>query len=496
MMQVMIPALRMTLDDTDDSFRASVARQLNLGPEDMGRLRVLRRAVDARKKGDVFFSVHVLADLSPRAARRVLGDRKLHAQAWQEPAEAPLVHGDRPPKGRIVVVGMGPGGLFAGWLLAKEGYRPLIVDRGKAMEDRVLDVESYWRTGRADPESNPLFGEGGAGTFSDGKLTARSKDPRCATVLDTFIAAGAPEEIGVLAKPHVGTDRLRQVVKNLREEIVALGGQVRFSTKLEAIHTKDGQLSAVTLVHEGVPQRVDCAALVLAIGQGARDTYRYLFDSGFAMAPKPFAVGVRAEHPQSLIDESQYGPFARHPKLGAADYKLTAQAGGRGVYSFCMCPGGFVVASGAGPREMVVNGMSNFDRAGPGGRGGPGPRLSAGGFPGRAEDPSLRVRIAHLPARGHGGGPEPVPAALREGRASGGLRHLRPADTGLRHARRGPHRRGVKDLRPGAHPAGREDAVPDPSGGLSRGGGGGLRRGHRVLRRGRTQGSGSHHFPI
>ena len=364
MMQVMIPALRMTLDDTDDSFRASVARQLNLGPEDMGRLRVLRRAVDARKKGDVFFSVHVLADLSPRAARRVLGDRKLHAQAWQEPAEAPLVHGDRPPKGRIVVVGMGPGGLFAGWLLAKEGYRPLIVDRGKAMEDRVLDVESYWRTGRADPESNPLFGEGGAGTFSDGKLTARSKDPHCATVLDTFIAAGAPEEIGVLAKPHVGTDRLRQVVKNLREEIVALGGQVRFSTKLEAIHTKDGQLSAVTLAHEGVPQRVDCAALVLAIGQGARDTYRYLFDSGFAMAPKPFAVGVRAEHPQSLIDESQYGPFARHPKLGAADYKLTAQASGRGVYSFCMCPGGFVVASGAGPREMVVNGMSNFDRAG------------------------------------------------------------------------------------------------------------------------------------
>ena len=161
MMQVMIPALRMTLDDTDDSFRASVARQLNLGPEDMGRLRVLRRAVDARKKGDVFVSVHVLADLSPRAARRVLGDRKLHAQAWQEPAEAPLVHGDRPPKGRIVVVGMGPGGLFAGWLLAKEGYRPLIVDRGKAMEDRVLDVESYWRTGRADPESNPLFGGAG-----------------------------------------------------------------------------------------------------------------------------------------------------------------------------------------------------------------------------------------------------------------------------------------------------------------------------------------------
>jgi uncharacterized FAD-dependent dehydrogenase len=154
------------------------------------------------------------------------------------------------------------------------------------------------------------------------------------------------------------------VVKNLRNEILSLGGEVRFSTKLEAIHRENGQLRSVTLVHGGSPERIDCAALVLAIGQGARDTYRYLYDSGFALAPKPFAVGVRAEHPQSLIDESQYGAFARHPKLGAADYKLTCQAAGRGVYSFCMCPGGFVVASGAGPREMVVNGMSNFDRAG------------------------------------------------------------------------------------------------------------------------------------
>ena len=364
MMQVMIPALRRSLDDTDETFAASVPRQLGVDPGDVGAVRVLRQAVDARKKNDVFFSVHALVDLSPRAARRVLGDKKRHAQLWQRPEEKPLAHGTKPLAGRAVVVGMGPGGLFAGWLLAREGYRPLIIDRGGAMKDRVRDVERYWLTGRADPESNPLFGEGGAGTFSDGKLTARSKDPRCSTVLDAFIAAGAPEEIGILAKPHVGTDRLRQVVQNLRNEIVALGGEVRFSTKLEAIHMEDGGLRAVTLVQKGVPERLDCGALILAIGQGARDTYRYLFDSGFAMAPKPFAVGVRAEHPQSLINESQYGPFARHPKLGAADYKLTAQATGRGVYSFCMCPGGFVVASGAGPGEMVVNGMSNFDRAG------------------------------------------------------------------------------------------------------------------------------------
>ena len=364
MMHVMIPALRRSLDDTDETFRASVARQLGADPGELGPIKILRQSLDARRKSDVFFSVHVLADLSPRAARRVLADKKHRAQLWQDPAAQPLIHGDRPLHGRIVVAGMGPGGLFAGWLLAREGYRPLVIDRGKEMTDRVRDVERYWLTGRADPESNPLFGEGGAGTFSDGKLTARSKDPRCATVLDAFIAAGAPKEIGVLAKPHVGTDRLRQMVQNLRNEIVALGGEVRFSTKLSAVHMQDGQLRAVTLVRDGVSQRIDCGALVLAIGQGARDTYRYLFDSGFAMAPKPFAVGVRAEHPQSLINESQYGPFAHHPSLGAADYKLTAQASGRGVYSFCMCPGGFVVGAGAGPEEMVVNGMSNFDRAG------------------------------------------------------------------------------------------------------------------------------------
>ena len=364
MMRVMIPALRRSLDDTDASFRASAARQLGVAPGEMGEVQILRQAVDARKKGDVFFSVHCRVDLAPKAAKRVLGDKKIHAQPWQAPEPLSVAHGERPLSGRVLVVGMGPAGLFAGWLLAREGYRPLIIDRGKAMEDRVRDVEGYWCTGRADPESNPLFGEGGAGTFSDGKLTARSKDPRCSTVLDTFLACGAEKEIGILAKPHVGTDRLRTVVQNLRNEIIALGGEVRFSTKLDRIHAEAGQLRAATLVKNGIPERIDCGALVLAIGQGARDTYGYLFSSGFAMAPKPFAVGVRAEHPQDLINESQYGPFARHPKLGAADYKLTGQAGGRGVYSFCMCPGGFVVGAGAGPGEMVVNGMSNFDRAG------------------------------------------------------------------------------------------------------------------------------------
>ena len=280
MMRVMIPALRRSLDDTDASFRASAARQLGVAPGEMGEVQILRQAVDARKKGDVFFSVHCWVDLAPKAAKRVLGDKKLHAQPWQAPEPLSIAHGEKPLSGRVLVVGMGPAGLFAGWLLAREGYRPLIIDRGKAMEDRVRDVEGYWCTGRADPESNPLFGEGGAGTFSDGKLTARSKDPRCSTVLDTFLACGAEKEIGILAKPHVGTDRLRTVVQNLRNEIIALGGEVRFSTKLDRIHAEAGQLRAVTLVKNGIPERIDCGALVLAIGQGARDTYGYLFSSG------------------------------------------------------------------------------------------------------------------------------------------------------------------------------------------------------------------------
>ena len=362
MEKIIIPALKMGLDDTPDSFRTSVARQLKVSLEDLGTITVLRRSVDARKKADVCFQVRCLVEAAPKAARRILGEERLHASRFAPALQPPLVHGTQLQRGPVLVVGMGPGGLFAAWQLAREGYRPLLIDRGKAIEDRVLDVSAYWATGRADPESNPLFGEGGAGTFSDGKLTARSKDPRCALVIDTFLACGAPQEIGLLSKPHLGTDNLRRVVAALRQEIIALGGEVRFSTKLEEIRTENGRVTGVTLLHQGQREQIPVSALVLAIGQGARDTYTYLYTAGVAMAPKAFALGIRAEHPQQLINQSQYGPFAGHPRLGAADYVLKTQVGDRGVYSFCMCPGGFVVASGAGPGQMVVNGMSNFRR--------------------------------------------------------------------------------------------------------------------------------------
>ena len=307
MIPVMIPALKRSLDDTEESFRLSVARQLNVDAGDIGRVRILRQAVDARKKEEVFFSVHCLVDLPSKAARRILADRKLHAQPYAPEKETPLVHGTAPLKGRVLVVGMGPGGLFAGWLLAREGYRPLVIDRGKAMEDRVRDVEAYWQTGRADPESNPLFGEGGAGTFSDGKLTARSKDPRCSMVLDAFLACGAPEEIGFLAKPHVGTDKLRQVVKSLRQQIVSLGGQVRFSTRLESIHTQDGAVSAVTLVHEGW-------AWPSARGPGTpTDTFSI---AALPWPPSPLRWGSGRSIPRPLSTRANTDPLPVTPGWG------------------------------------------------------------------------------------------------------------------------------------------------------------------------------------
>lgn len=364
MKQVLIPALRQNLEDTEKSFRLRAAKQLSLRPEDIRGLKVVRQSLDARKKNDLFYSVHCLVTVEEGVAKRLLSNPKLHAETVTAQKPEPLVHGNEPRRGAIVVAGFGPGGIFAGWLLAKEGYRPIIVERGKDMERRTADVEQYWVSGYPDPDSNPLFGEGGAGAFSDGKLTSRSKDSRGDLVLELLHKAGAPEEILRLSKPHVGTDKLREVVQNLRKEILAMGGEVRFETCFTGVTMENGTLRSITLRHKGQEETLPCDALVLAIGQGARDTYTYLYDHGFAMAPKPFAVGVRAEHPQSMVNVSQYGNFATHPRLGAAEYRLTARSGNRGVYTFCMCPGGYVVGSSAKAGEMVVNGMSYFARDG------------------------------------------------------------------------------------------------------------------------------------
>lgn len=359
---ICIPALRRELDATDEAFLHSCCQKLGIPTEEVRRARIVRQALDARKKQDVFFAVHVEWTLPKKLANRLLSESKWRAEEVERVPQNEPKFGTEQPNGRIIVAGLGPGGLFAAWQLAKYGYRPLVIERGKPISERVKDVETYWRTGVLHPESNVAFGEGGAGTFSDGKLTTRIKDARIDGVLQQLVACGAPKEIAILAKPHIGTDRLRTVVQTMREEIVRLGGEVRFQTTLTDVHQTNGALSSVTISEGGRTEVLPCAALLLAIGQGARDTYRMLFSRGVSMAPKAFAVGVRAEHPQSLINQSQYGAFASHPRLGAAEYRLTAKSGTRGVYTFCMCPGGKVVASASGAEQVVTNGMSDFAR--------------------------------------------------------------------------------------------------------------------------------------
>lgn len=361
---VLIRNIRRELDASDEAFLSSCRKKWDLPESEQILLRIVRQSLDARKKNDIFFLVHAEVTADRKLTDRLLRNRKLDTERIVQEPQQPFAFGTERPEGRIVVAGLGPGGLFAAWKLAENGYAPLVIERGKEIEKRAKDVESYWNGGPLDPESNVMFGEGGAGTFSDGKLTTRIKDARVSAIMEQLIGCGAPEEIRYLAKPHIGTDRLRNVVKNMREEIRRLGGEVRFGAKLSGIRTKDGVLQKILIEQNGQTETVACSALVLAIGQGARDTYRMLFSSGIAMQPKAFAVGVRAEHPQELINRSQYGEFWNHPRLGAAEYRLTAKSGTLGVYTFCMCPGGRVIASASGENQIVVNGMSDYARDG------------------------------------------------------------------------------------------------------------------------------------
>ena len=361
-MKVRISNIKQPVSEGDERLAARVAETLGIDIGLVFHARMLRRALDARKKQDIHFLLSVVADVDDATARRLLarGDTRVElfeARRLTTPAE-----GAEELRGRVIVAGLGPAGLFAAHMLAKRGYRPLVIERGDAVKTRAERVERYWETGELDEASNVMFGEGGAGTFSDGKLTSRSKDARGDAVLETLVHFGAPEEIQFAAKPHIGTDRLRGVVSAMRREIERLGGEVRFRTSLAGLIRKDGRITQAELAVPNGTETVDCAALVLAIGQGARDTYHMLLDAGIAMAPKAFAVGVRVEHEQDMIDRAQFGEMAGHPRLGAAEYRLTGKSGERGVYTFCMCPGGSVIASASQKDEVVVNGMSQYAR--------------------------------------------------------------------------------------------------------------------------------------
>jgi len=318
--------------------------------------------VDARRKGNVHFRLTLDVEVSGDEEAILSRCGGLQASKAPVPSVSPgFAAAAKPFRRRPVVVGCGPAGLFAALTLARAGALPLLVERGQEAILRKAQVEAFFAGGLLCPESNIQFGEGGAGTFSDGKLTTGIKSARCAEVLEAFVSCGAPDEILWQAKPHIGTDHLIRVVRNMRLSIEALGGAVRFDTRLTGLMIENGVLRGIRLGAE----EIEADTVILAIGHSSRDTLAMLRDAGVSMVPKPFSIGARIEHPQSLADRAQYGSFAGHPALGAADYKLSARlSDGRGVYTFCMCPGGTVVAAASEAGGVVTNGMSSFARDG------------------------------------------------------------------------------------------------------------------------------------
>lgn len=350
--------------------RCAAAKRLGVAEGQIASVRLLKRSVDARRKANVHFVVTLgvtlgvaLDDDEATVVRRVADADVFVAESESSPVIAALTIA---PAVRPVVVGTGPAGLFAALLLARFGARPIVIERGAAVDGRIRAVSTFIRDGALDPDSNIQFGEGGAGTFSDGKLTTNTHNPRCRSVLEAFVKAGAAEEILWQAKPHIGTDHLTGAVRRLREEIESLGGEVCFKTRLsDLILDEDNVLRGVVTQSDRGRVEFAAEALILAAGHSARDTLEMLHRHGASLAQKPFSIGVRIEHDQHMVNRAQYGPAAEHPALGAADYKLSCHlSSGRSVYTFCMCPGGEVVAAASEAGGVVTNGMSRFARDG------------------------------------------------------------------------------------------------------------------------------------
>ena len=353
--------IRLPVDHPETALRAEIVRKLGIAPAELTGFSVVRRAVDARKQR-LTFSYSVDVEVTDEAAllSRLKDDR--HVAPAPDTSYRFVARAPATPAARPVVIGTGPCGYFAGLLLAQMGFRPIILERGKIVRERTQDTWGLWRRSVLDPESNVQFGEGGAGTFSDGKLYSQVRDPRYLgrKVLTELVKAGAPEEILYVARPHIGTFRLVAMVESLRETIHALGGEIRFQSRVVDIEIEHGYVRGVVLAGGG---RIAADHVVLAAGHSARDTFQMLYDRGVHIEPKPFSIGFRIEHPQSLIDRARYGKNAGHPLLGAADYKLVHHcANGRSVYSFCMCPGGTVVAATSEEGRVVTNGMSQYSR--------------------------------------------------------------------------------------------------------------------------------------
>lgn len=358
--------IRLPLDHSEEDLRAAVLQELGIERQDLVSVSIFRRSFDARQRGSIALIYHL--DVETTREAEIL--RRLRGRSDVGPTPDTsyrfVTRAPADPAVRPIVIGVGPCGLFAGLLLAQMGFRPLILERGKKVRERTVDTFGLWRKGILDPESNVQFGEGGAGTFSDGKLYSQIKDPghRGRKVLTELVEAGAPPEILFVNKPHIGTFRLVKVVESLRTKIESLGGEIRFQSRVEDLVIEEGrdQGKLRGLILAG-GERLVAEHVVLAVGHSARDTFEMLSRRGVFLEAKPFSIGFRIEHPQSLIDRCRFGAQAGHPLLGAADYKLVHHGrNGRSVYSFCMCPGGTVVAAASEPGRVVTNGMSQYSR--------------------------------------------------------------------------------------------------------------------------------------
>ncbi|MCK8074775.1 NAD(P)/FAD-dependent oxidoreductase [Vibrio sp. 1CM2L] len=360
---IRLTEIKLPLDHEESAIQDAIEAKLGINSDQVLSFNIFKRGYDARKKSKILliYTLDVLVENEAELLEQFISDPHVKVTPDMEykfVAKAVENQTERP-----VVIGFGPCGLFAGLVLAQMGFNPIIVERGKEVRERTKDTFGFWRKRTLNTESNVQFGEGGAGTFSDGKLYSQVKDPKHygRKVIEEFVAAGAPEEILYVSKPHIGTFKLVTMIEKMRASIIELGGEIRFSTRVDDVHMEDGQITGLMLSNgEDIKSR----HVVLAVGHSARDTFEMLYDRGVYMEAKPFSVGFRIEHKQSMIDEARFGKNAGNPILGAADYKLVHHCkNGRTVYSFCMCPGGTVVAATSEEGRVVTNGMSQYSRA-------------------------------------------------------------------------------------------------------------------------------------